>query len=103
MDILGFIEFLVDPQLMGPAADVGQGGMGGLLHHIPQVSGKLNLPGTRHHTDLHFQDLAPHTGPGQTVDHAHLLGSGQPVRVIAGNPQIGFQIFYCNMYRLYTI
>ena len=103
MNVLRLVKIRLDSQLDGAAADVGQGGLGGLLHDAAQVAGELYLAGAGHHARLHLQDLAPHLGPGQAVDHAYLLRPGQPLRVIAADTQIVLQVISCDVNRLYTI
>ena len=66
--------------------------MGRLLHHVPQVAGKLHLAGAGDHIYLHLQQLASHRGPGQTVDHPHTLLQGLALGVVLGHAQILLQV-----------
>ena len=77
--------------------------MGRLLHHIAQVAGQFNLAAAGHHIGLHLQQLTPHLGPGQAVDHAHQGLHGTPLRLIAAHTQHTLQAVTCNAYRLYII
>ena len=103
MDIFCLIEVGLNAQLGGSAADVRQGGVGGFLHHVSQVAGELHLAGTGDDAHLHLQDLAPHAGPGQSVDHPHLLGLWDVVGMVPGDAQQLFQVIFCNADRLYTL
>ncbi|MPM82022.1 hypothetical protein SDC9_129080 [bioreactor metagenome] len=85
-----FVKFSVDAQLSGAAADIRDGRVGGLLHHIAQVSGELHLAGAGDHIGLNFQQFAARTGPGKAVYHAHLLQRGAFFRVIPPDTQVSF-------------
>ena len=43
MGIQGFVEIILQAQLLGPAADVGIGRFGGFLHYIAQLSRKNQI------------------------------------------------------------
>ena len=45
---------------------------GGLLHHIPHLSGELHLAFARHHVHLNLQRIASHAGPGKPPDNPGL-------------------------------
>lgn len=66
--------------------------MGRFLHHISQVAGELQLPGTIHYIDLHLQRLPAHTGPSQSGHQTHRVRRRQPVRQIRADAQEFLQV-----------
>ena len=52
VDVLGLIKVRVDPQRFRPAPQAGQSSLGGLLHHVAQITGQLQLAGALHDIDL---------------------------------------------------
>ena len=85
------------PSCSATAAQAGQGRLGGLLHHVAQIAGKLQLSAAVHDIDLHFQNFAAHLGPGQAVYHAHLVPVAvDATRLILLGSQQFFQVILCN-------
>ena len=76
--------FVRDPELGGPGPDVGEGRLGRLLHHVPELAGQdeLALPG--HGGGLDEQDVAAGGGPGQARGDAHLVLAVPPPREVTG-------------------
>ena len=54
MNVLGLIEIRGNAQLGGTAPQAGIGRLYGLLHHLAQIAGELQLAGAVHHTGLHL-------------------------------------------------
>ena len=73
MDVLGLIEVPGQAQLLPPAAQTRQRRLGGFLHHGAQVAGQLQLAAAVQGLGFYLQDLAAYLGPGQAIDHAHLV------------------------------
>ena len=52
---------------------IGQGCLGGFLHHITQLSGHQKASLARHHIDFYLKGIASHTGPGQAADNSDFI------------------------------
>ena len=87
MDVLGLVEIPGDTQLRRAAAQAGVGRLHGLLHHLAQIAGELQLAGALHHAGLHLQQLAAYLSPGQSIDHADLVLTAPCVVLIVGHAQ----------------
>ena len=71
MNVLRLVEIRGDVHAGGDGADVADGDMGRLLHHVAEGAGKLDLTRALHDADLHLQQVAACLGVCQAVDHAH--------------------------------
>ena len=80
MNILGLVEIRSNTQFFRIGADIAQGRVGRLLHHVTQVAGKLQLAGALHDIDFHLQRLAADGGPSQPGYQTNLIVDRQAVR-----------------------
>ncbi len=79
----------VEAEVLGPAADVAQGGLGRLLHDAPQRAGENQLLMPAHAGGFHEDDLAAELGPDEPGGHAHLVaGLGHFMGELAGAQEL---------------
>ena len=73
MQVLRFIEIMIDAVLLPARADKADGGARRLLHHIAERSGQLQLTRAVHNGDFHLQQLSADRRPGKPVDQADFI------------------------------
>jgi hypothetical protein len=67
MDVDLLVEVALEAEEVRTRADVGQGGLGRLLHHIAELAGDLHPPGAGHERGFHQQQFAAQLGVGHPV------------------------------------
>ena len=69
MDIDVLIEIGIESQLNGIRADPGEGGLGGLLHHVTHLAGDRKVTAAFCNVGFHKEYVAAYRRPGEADDN----------------------------------
>ena len=73
MNIVVLEDCFLDAKAFSIGSGIGEGGLGGFLHHISELSGECELPLSLHDGGLHVKNLAAVLGPGKPCGDAYLV------------------------------
>ena len=103
VDVRLLERFQRDPEPEGVLLGVGEGGPGRFLHHVAELTGKDELPLTRHHAHLDEHDVAADRGVVHPGGHADLGFPGLGLGEVAGRPQVLLKVLFGDSDALFAL
>src|SRR5690554_6445634 len=88
------MELRINAELIGPGAEIAEGGLGRLLHYIAQLAGQSQLAFAVHHWHFSCKGLASHLSKGQPGCYPYPVLFVHLTLLITGHTQIPVQIAY---------